>query len=172
MNTNILTWAVALIIIISLIIFFRIQSRKSEKKVFSILQSFAGGHNCTISAYDHWDESMIGLDNREINRLFFIRKTPDREFREVIDLSEVKSCWLHKAERTIQHEMESDGVIDRIELAFSFHDSNRPDLALEFYNNAYNPLTLTVELQLAEKWSEEVRSILLTNKNLKSKVVI
>ena len=71
MNTNNIAWAIALISIVSLIIFFRIRSRESEKKTFSILQSFAGEHNCIISSYDHWDETFIGIDDREINKLFF-----------------------------------------------------------------------------------------------------
>ena len=54
---------------------------------------------------------------------------------------------------------------NKIDLVFSFVDNSKQDVSLEFYNTNYSQLTLSGELQLAQKWSGIVKTILATNKN-------
>lgn len=161
----IVTWLIIILTTTSFIVFFWIRSRNKEKITSSALLNFAKENNCTISSYDHWDKILIGIDNQEINKLFFIRTIPDKEHRAAINLSEVMSCRLVKTERTVRYDKEKVNVIDKIELVFSFVDTHKPDVALEFYNTDYNQLTLSGELQLAQKWSGIVKSVLVTNQN-------
>ena len=170
MDSNmILTWSTIILATISLIVYFKIRNRNREKKTFSALQYFALEHDCVISSYDHWDKTLIGIDNKEINKLFFIRTTPNKDYREAINLSEVMNCKLDKVERTGRYKEDKVSVIDKIELILSFVDTKKPDIVLEFYNTDYDQLTLSGELQLAQKWSGTIKSIVNTNRDWKEK---
>ena len=162
----ILPWSIIILAIVSLIVLIKRRNRIRKKNLFSVLQSFAKENNSEISSCDQWDKTLIGIDTSEINSLFFIRTISDTEFREVINLSEVKKCRLIKTERTEFYHKENVNVIDKIELVFSFFDTPKPDIRLEFYNTDYDKLTLSGELQLAQKWSETVASILVSIQNL------
>ncbi len=166
----IFTGSIAILATISLIVFPQIRNRNRGKKAFSVLQNFAKGFNSNISSYDHWDKSLIGIDSGEINKLFFLRTISDKEYREAINLSEVMSCRLVLDERTVQYNKEKVNVIDKIDLVFSFVYTNKQDVKLEFYNADYDRLTLSGELQLAQKWSGIVKSILVTNKKWEKEV--
>ncbi|MCF8371941.1 MAG: hypothetical protein K9H64_09980 [Bacteroidales bacterium] len=171
MDSNmILIWSIIILTTILLVVFIQNNNKKKLKKTISVLQDFAKELNSMISNYDHWDKTLIGIDNKGVNKLFFIRTTRDKEFREVINLAEVKDCRLAKTERNVHYNSNNVSAIDRIVLVFSFIDTHKPDIALEFYNSDYDQLILTGELQLAQKWSGIVQSILSTNKNRKSEV--
>jgi hypothetical protein len=171
MDSNmILTWSILILATISLIVFLKIRNRNRGKKAFSVLQNFANGINSNISSFDSWDKTLIGIDNGEINKLFFLRTISNKEYREVINLSEVMSCRLVLDQRTVQYNKEKVNAIDKIDLVFSFVNTHKQDVKLEFYNADYDQLTLTGELQLAQKWSGIVKSILVTNKKLEKEV--
>ena len=166
----ILRGSITILAIISLIVFLHIRNRKREKKAFSVLQNFAKEFNCHVSSYDRWDKSLIGIDSGEMNKLFFLRTISNKEYREAINLSEVMSCRLVLDERTVQYNKEKVNVIDKIDLVFSFVNTHKQDVKLEFYNADYDRLTLSGELQLAQKWSGIVKSILDTNKKWEKEV--
>jgi len=166
----ILTGSITILATISLIVFFQIRNRNREKKVFSALQTFAKEINSTISSYDSWDKTLVGIDNGENNKLFFLRTISNKEYREVINLSEVMSCRVVIDERTVEYKREKVNVIDKIDLVFSFVNTHKQDVKLEFYNADYDQLTLSGELQLAQKWAGIVKSILVTNKKLEKEV--
>lgn len=169
-SNTILTGSITILTTISLIVFFLIRNRNREKKGFSALQNFAMGFNSTISRYDRVDRTLIGVDNGEIIKLFFLRTNRNIEYREVINLSEVMSCRLVLDQRTVRYNKENVNVIDKIDLVFSFVNNNKQDVKLEFYNADYDQLTLSGELQLAQKWSGIVKSILVTNKKWEKEV--
>jgi hypothetical protein len=74
MDSNIiLTWSIVILTIISLVVFFQIRNKNKERKIVSVLHNFAKEYNSKISEYDHWDNSLIGIDNNEVDKLFFIR---------------------------------------------------------------------------------------------------
>jgi hypothetical protein len=161
----IVSWSIIILASISLIIFLNIRNKNKGKKTLLPLFNFAKENNSSISSYDHWDKTLIGIDNNEINKLFFIRTTPSKEYREAINLSEVVNCVFHKAERTVSNKEAKVIVIDRIELVFSFVNNQKPAVILEFYNSDYDNLTISDELQFAQKWSGVIKGILATNKN-------
>ncbi len=170
MDSNmIITWSIIILTTISLIAYFQIKNRNREKKTFSALQYFALENDGVISSYDHLCNTLIGIDNREITKLFFIRTTPNKDYREAINLSEIMGCQLHKVERTAHYKGDKVSVIDKIELILSFVDTKKPDVALEFFNTDYDQLTLSGELQLAQKWSGMIKSNVNTNREWKEK---
>jgi len=165
---SILGWSGTLLAIAGLVVFVRVRNQKREKRTISALKSLARENNCTISEYDHWDKTLIGIDRNETNKLIFIRTTPLKEIRNVIDLSEAIGCRMAKSERTIKNDKETVTTIDRIEVVISFH-SKKEDLSLEFYNSDYDKLVLTGELQLAQKWTSMIKSRISSNRSGKIK---
>jgi hypothetical protein len=166
----ILTGSIIILATISFIVYPQINNKNREKKAFSVLQNFAKEFSSNISSYDRWDKSLIGIDSGKINKLFFLRTISNKEYREVINLSEVMSCRLVLDERTVLYKKKQVNVIDKIDLVFSFGNTNKQGVKLEFYNADYDQLTLSGELQLAQKWSEIVKSILVTNKKWEKEV--
>jgi len=43
-------------------------------------------------------------------------------------------------------------VTDKIEIAFTAKEKQKAEVIIELYNNEYDCLTISHELQLAEKW--------------------
>lgn len=164
----ILGWSITLLAIAGLIVFIRVRNKNRDKRTLAVLQTFARENNSEISYYDTWDKTLIGIDNKEINRLFFIRNIPDREIRELINISEVADCRMSKTERKVKYDKETVNVIDRIELIFSFYNQ-KPEIALEFYNTDYDQLTLSGELQLAQKWTGIIKSIVSANQEWRTR---
>ncbi|MFH0757475.1 MAG: hypothetical protein V2B15_09325 [Bacteroidota bacterium] len=164
MDFNIIIgWSVTLLTIAGLVVLFTLRKKNRNKRTLAPLLAFARENNATISHFDTWDKTLIGIDHGEKSKLFFIRCTPGREIRQLIDVSSVSACRMTKNERKVKIDKESVNVIELIELVFSFYN-HEPDLALEFYNNDYDLLTLTGELQLAQKWTGLIRDIVNTKK--------
>lgn len=152
-SNNLLAWAITLLVISALIIYLYFKSKKRKKGYFSMLQSFAEENGCTISTYDHWRKTLIGFG---FGKIFFIRNASNNEVKKVIDLSDVKNCRIAKIIRIVKYNGENINVTDKIDLVVSLN--NNTDVALEFYNNEYDNLTLTGELQYAEKWSDFINT--------------
>lgn len=150
-----------------LAIYARKRNRDEERRKMEPLHKFAGENNCTISGCDSWDRTLIGIDDREINTLFFIRSLPDREIRQAIRLSEVVSCRLVRAEREIKSDQGSHKITERICISLVFQEPGK-EVFLEFYNAGYDRLTLTDELVLAQKWIGIINSLLFTNERWKT----
>jgi hypothetical protein len=156
MDLNIIMdWTVILIATSGVVVYLWLRNRKRTKRTLAPLKEFAAEYNTEIADYDAWENTLIGLGTGEPKTLFFIRITPDGETREAIKLAEVSGCRMIKPERRVSYNKEYLNVVDRITLNITFQD-HRPELVLEFYNNDYDSLTLTGELQLAQKWAEVI----------------
>jgi hypothetical protein len=141
-------WVTLVLVAVALVIHFHFRKKNRLKAEYDVLNSFAMELNTTISIHDSWDKIHIGMDNGTSPRLFFIRRSAENETRETIDLAGVRKCQLNTQVKT--------GVIEKIELVLSLHDKGKSERRLEIYNNDYDALTLTGELQLAMKWEEIV----------------
>ncbi|WP_346861749.1 hypothetical protein [uncultured Draconibacterium sp.] len=169
MDLNIiLGWSITLLAITLLIFFIKVKNKKRDEKTLEPLLKFASEHNSEISQYNSWDKTIIGVDTNETSRLFFIRNIPGMEIRETINLLEVSDCKMVKAERKVKYQKHTVNVIDRIQLVFSFY-KHKSEIRLEFYNEDYDQLTLSGELQLAQKWASLVKDIIIKNRELKDK---
>lgn len=149
-------WSIAVLTIAGLIVLIRLRKKSRDQKNLEPLLSFAREYNTEISDYDTWNRTLIGLDNKETKSLFFIRNIPGRIIREKINLSEVSDCRMYKTERKVKYHNEFVNVVDRIEVNISFYN-HQPGTIIEFYNADYDQLTLSGELQLAQKWSGMIK---------------
>jgi hypothetical protein len=158
MNSNeMLGWSITILAITGLIVLIRLRKKRKEQKILAPLHAYAAENNTEIGSYDWWDKTLIGIDKNEPGTLFFIRNIPGRNIREQIQLSEVSNCRLYKTERRVKFNKEIVNVMDQIEVVFSFF--NKRDVSLEFYNADYDLLTLSGELQMAQKWSGMINDI-------------
>lgn len=149
---GILTLITFVMVFAALVVHFYYRKKIRSEAEISLLNTFALEHNSTISVHDIWDRVHIGMDNQATHQLFFIRSTPGHEAREAIDLAAVKNCRLDRRVRSYSGSKDKVGIIEKIDLVLSFMEAGKPALRLEFYNNDYDALTLTGELQLAMKW--------------------
>lgn len=153
-----LGWSITVLAITGLIVLIRLRKKRREQKILAPLHAYAAENNTEIGSYDRWDKTLIGIDTNEPGTLFFIRNIPGRIMREQIQLSEVLNCRLYKTGRRVKFNKEIVNVMDRIELCFIFF--NKREISLEFYNADYDLLTLSGELQMAQKWSGKINGII------------
>ena len=140
-------------ILICIILFVIINSNKKKKaKQYLLpLNKLAENKNCTISHYDIWSDSVIGIDETQ-NIVFAIRKTKEKETNIVVILAEIFRCRVAEISRTSGPKEGNIKAFDRIDLVLINKDKSKADVVVEFYNANTDRLTLTGELQLAEKW--------------------
>lgn len=130
--------------------------KKKEKQLLQSISSIATIHNCKISLHELCDEFAIGLDEKA-NQLFFFRKTSENEVSQHINLSEIKACKVIKTAHGIHNKDESERIIDKLELQFSFIDKKNPENSLVFYN-ADETAQPSGEIIIIEKWAKIVNN--------------
>lgn len=158
MELNSITVITVLVLIFFCVLPIIIMNRKRKnkgKKSLYTLQNLASQNQCKISEYELLNDIAVGID-KEAHQLFFIRVTADNPFQQVIDLKEFKKCRSAETGRTVN----SVHVVEKLELVFSPLAPNQKEVSLCIYNADLDNLTLSGELQLAEKW------VKLTNENL------
>lgn len=150
-----------LCLLLSILIFVLASNSKKKKqnKFLDPLNSLAESANCKISQYDIWNDSVIGIDNTR-NFVFVIRKTIDNEASISINLAEVFRCKISELSRTTGPKEGNFIAFDRIDLVFACKDKSKADIVVEFYNANTDRLTLTGELQLAQKWCMLINNII------------
>jgi len=151
-------FGLVILIIIILVVVIANNNKKNKKKQFvQTLSDLAEKSNCTISEYDLWNNTLIGIDNAA-HKLFFIRKTAEISVNNVIDLQGVQKCRVINSSRVVTNNETNNTVIDKLELALTSPDIKIADTLLEFYNTNRDNLFLNGELPLAEKWAAIVNT--------------
>jgi len=150
-SSTTITMGIFILICIILFVIINGNKKKKAKQFLQTLNDFAEKENCKISTYDIWNNSVIGIDDAT-NRVFVIRKINDNETSQRINLAEIFRCRVVEVSRTSGPKEGNMKAFDRIDLVFSNKDKSKVDIVVEFYNANTDRLTLTGELQLAEKW--------------------
>lgn len=140
-----------------MIAFLIFQSVRRKKRLIKELLDFAAEIGCTITVYDIWGDTRIGVD-REKRYLFFIRRFDDSFFKTAIDINNVSVCKMTNVSHAVGDGKERQLVIDKILLSFIFK-REKTDTNLEFYDSEKDGMQITDELQLAEKWEGIVNSL-------------
>ena len=123
-----------------------------EKKFLQALTDMAGKSGNSISEHEYFNNTVIGIDKKS-HFVFFIRKTNPGEASQEVDLKDVFRCRVLNTSNTVSQKTSTYTVIEKIQLVFAFKDKTRPETYLEFYNNDHDNLTVSGELQIAEKWA-------------------
>ncbi|MEP7237168.1 MAG: hypothetical protein ABI685_04875 [Ferruginibacter sp.] len=126
-------------------------NRKREKQILQRLNGVAQKNNGTVSKYNTWGNTAIGIDGAA-NIVFFTKKTGEVEMAEQIMLAETEKCRVVNTKRTERNEDGNYTLTDKLELLFEPKDKKKKATALPFYHMAYDGAILTGELQQSEKW--------------------
>lgn len=129
--------------------------KRKNKLLFNKLAEIAKNENCTVSQHEFCSNFVIGLDEMA-NCLFFCKKVENLEIVKSVNLKNYKSCKVFNSNRTISDKSKKENlyVIDKLELIFYPLKNETSEISLEIYNDEYDSLVLTGELQLAEKWEK------------------
>lgn len=130
-------------------------NKRKKTRLFRRLTEMAENEDCTITQHEFCGDFVIGLDGMA-SHLFFCKTIENLNIEKSLDLRHFKSCKVFNSNRTIsgQSKNEKQTVIDKLELVFYPVKNEMPETALEIYNDEYDSLVLTGELQLAEKWEK------------------
>ncbi|SHE47392.1 hypothetical protein SAMN05444274_101451 [Mariniphaga anaerophila] len=154
MNSGTIIITIIFLAIVSLPFVISGNKRKKQKKnLLGKLSELAKKENCTITQHEFCGDFVIGLDNQN-NYLFFYKKVENKEVQQSANLTDFSSCRVLKAIKTMGEKKEQYHVINKLELCFYPLAKSQPDVLIEFYNTDYDRLTLTGEIQLAEKWEK------------------
>ncbi len=136
---------------ITLYVLISRSKKRKEAQFLQPLKRLAEKDNCKISQYDIWNDSVIGIDATQ-NIVFAIRKKKEKETNVVVNLADVFRCRVIEVSRTSDPKEGNVIAFDRIDLSFINKDKSKADVVVEFFDANTDRLTLTGELQLAEKW--------------------
>jgi hypothetical protein len=141
--------------------------KRKRKNLFNQISKMAEKEACVITQHEFCGNFVIGLDGAA-NRLFFFKKVENLEISKSVNLREFKSCRLINSNRTVGDKKSGYNVVDKLELCFYPNDKSKPDILVELYNDEYDSLTLSGELQLAEKWEKLLNERMKTPKNVET----
>lgn len=142
--------------------------KRMKNSLFRRLTEMAKNEDCMITQHEFCGDFVIGLDGMA-NRLFFFKKVENREIANSLNLREYKSCKVFNSNRTVGEKKEKLYVVDKLELSFYPVEKGKPEISIEIYNDEYDSLTLTGELQLIEKWEKLLNERLKTPQKTKTK---
>jgi hypothetical protein len=119
-----------------------------KKGLFALASE--SGHQ--ISRLNHWDDSLIGIDDT-VNILFFTRRINDSEVSKVIDLAGVQECRRVHSTRTATDKDGKREITERVELVLTYWGKSRDAAVLGFFDAEHELWTETIVLGLTQKWS-------------------
>ncbi len=128
-----------------------ISRRKREKQNLLLLNREAGKNNLTVSKFNTWGTTSIGMDEKA-NVVFFSKKTTDGETGMQVAIAETEKCRIANIKRTQSNEAGNYSLTEKLELVLEPTDKKKEEIAFPFFNMAYDGAMLTGELQQAEKW--------------------
>jgi len=159
LGTAITAGIMILICAIPFILINRSRKRK-KRKLLLLVNQLADKSNSTISKFEIWQNSIIGLDPKN-NLLFFGKILKDgitEQFQ--IDLNRIKSCALKSNYRIVNsHEM-NQKIIDKIEMSFVSDDLKKPAHKITFFDSNDN-FQLSGEVQMSQKWERLISNQLI-----------
>ena len=127
--------------------------KRKKKNLFRRISEMAESEDCIITQHEICGDFVIGLDGMA-DHLYFFKKSENQEIAQNVNLLEFKSCRLINSSRTLGEKKSKYNVIYKLELCFYPNDKSKPDISIELYNDEFDSLTLSGELQLAEKWEK------------------
>ena len=160
MSTGTIIFVAVILLAIAIPTIIANKKKKQKVKQFlQILNDMAGKSNCKITEHQLWNNTMIGVDYKA-GKLFFFRKTDENEITKEADLSEIQKCRVANSNRSVSTKDGNYIVTERIDLAFTPREGNKPEVTFDLYNSKFDSMTLQGELQLAEKWAGIANTIM------------
>lgn len=132
---------------------------KRIKRFYDLLKDYALKFDAQIDTHDVWNGTVIGVDKIKF-KLFYIQTNETSQLEIQTDLKLIRKCRVDKKSRTVKNGSDTITVIERLDLCLTFADSTKTDLLLPFYNNNRDNLSIDRELELVNKWSALINTLL------------
>ncbi len=159
-----------LAIIILPFVFIGLSKKKKRNRFLNKITNLADLRGCTITRHEISNNFIIGIDD-SAGCLFFYKKEPDKEILRDFNLKEFKTCKLLNVSRTVNDKQNQLQLVQKLELCFYPIEEDQPEEVIEFYNDEYDSLTLSGELQMIERWEDQINKYLKTLHKEKPAVV-
>lgn len=123
--------------------------KKKRNQGLQILNELSSNKNEKFSEVDLWNNSFgIGLKNDE---LCFFGKNETSEFKEVIQLNEVKKSSMVKIGKNGQTPHSNHDIV---KLFLHLEFKNQKDINLVFFETSSSHFIVGEEMRIAKKWQE------------------
>jgi hypothetical protein len=132
-------------------------TQKVKQKYLKLLNDLAKNSNSKVGEFDNWMNTAIGL-NEAKNELYFVKQTKEKNTEISIKINQITKCKLQKQTKTIDNLDKKLVFINQVTLVVGQH--NLTETNLEFYNSSTDNLSLSMELQLAEKWNKTIGDLM------------
>ncbi|MEQ3690335.1 MAG: hypothetical protein ABNG98_02325 [Flavobacterium sp.] len=129
--------------------------KKKRNKLLKALNELSSNKSEKFSDVDLWNSSFgIGLKK---NELCFLGKNETSEFKEIINLNEVKKCLLVKTNKIGQEPKSNHDVV---KLYLHLELEKKRSLNLVFFETNPSHFIVGEEMRIAKKWQELISSII------------
>jgi hypothetical protein len=126
--------AITALIVLPFLLMFLNKKRKYIKFQQNFMNLAQRG-NITFSLKEIWNHRYaIGIDNNS-KKIMYVNKKEDEAEPIIINLSEVAKCRVVSINKTVKNQYGSNALTDRLELVFTFRNSEIPEKILEFYES-------------------------------------
>jgi hypothetical protein len=133
----------------------RRKNKKAEAAFAKTLFQFAEKHGHKILSHELSSNIAIGIS--ETDTLFFIKQhNAADDKQQLIDTMQVNGCRLVKSTHS---GIDGTSTISKVELVFD-SGRNKPNIRLMFYDIENDGFVLNGQLQMAEKWLENVNAVI------------
>lgn len=164
MDTGTITFIIVMVLCIAIpIVIYDAKKNKKKNQSHRRLLDLAEKNSSTITEYDRWNNSEIGVD-KESGILFFISTIEGKDVDNVINLAEIQKCKYVNSSRTINNKESYQVVVDKLALVFEYRDKSNHETTVEFYNSNYDSVVLNGEIQMTQKWNEIINNFVSTRK--------
>lgn len=150
---NIIFGAIILAICIGPLLIMYYKSVNTNRKIVQSLKEIAQQHNCNISKHEFCNNFAIGLDEKN-NYAFFYKQIEEDSISQFVDLSEIKECKAIKRTSFTKLKDENVTFFEKIELKFIPTNKSKTEITFELYTP--DDRQLNGELQLVDRWSEQI----------------
>lgn len=160
MDTFAIESTIIVVLIFAIIIILVKLTRKGKtNKQLNNLHKFAELNNSKISEYEMFEDRIFGVD-KENNKLFFIRNDEERFLEKAIFLKDFDKCKIVKHHATVKNNGQSYDILDSLDIVFQPKDKVKAVDKINIYDSNFDNLTLSGEVQFAEKWSKKIEEFM------------
>lgn len=143
--------AIITILGVSPFIWFTYLGKKASGKSKKTIKDMLKKENLSFNQKEFWNHNFIGIDEVK-NHLVFVKiESPENKMVN-IDLSEVKTCHIHKNTKDFKREKKMESELQTLDLELIFA-SQQPNIILNFYD-IEDRLSEDFEMKRAEKWKQ------------------
>lgn len=150
-TTSIVFLTATAAVIVLIYILSKVNRQIKHKHVKEALTRYASRNGLKPGEIEIWNHNGIAFDDTGMH-LLLLRNEGDSERFQSISLKGNRKCVARNTGRTVGYKGSNQNVIDRLELELLPMKNGESHTFLEIYD-ATEGITLTTELDLAERWA-------------------